>query len=414
MKSFVTLSLLIALMLPVSPASAKGVGDDTIYIGQLKAIVAYIQETLLPQQHTALTHDELREIISGGVTWFENAQEEGGHFKYEYAPYDNEYLEDDNIVRQAGGLYMLGEVARRDASHTLNIQQTAEQAIAYFESLSRTDEYNGREFQCIVINKVSSTCKLGATSLALAGILGYVEAHPEKREQYDELIENYTTYILAMKKEDEGFRNQYRVGESSQKEKESSFSNGESLMALARYYQYNPREDVREVIDATFQYLKDQPYDAPLYLWIMAALKDMHELWESEEYITYAKAYTDWRVAHVSRFKHTNRNYCAYSEGIASAYSLLEDHLEEEARLTLRSELAYWNSKNAKLQLTADSLYKILPMDNVPTMQYLKKPSYAVGGFLTAHDEVTERIDFTQHCVTTYIQTLVDIEGEVL
>lgn len=40
--------------------------------------------------------------------------------------------------------------------------------------------------------------------------------------------------------------------------------------------------------------------------------------------------------------------------------------------------------------------------------------SRAEGGFLTEDAEPTECIDFTQHCVTSYLHTLIDIEDRAL
>lgn len=35
----------------------------------------------------------------------------------------------------------------------------------------------------------------------------------------------------------------------------------------------------------------------------------------------------------------------------------------------------------------------------------------ALGGFLTGENELTQRIDFTQHCVSAYLQKRVDMDG---
>ena len=413
-KPLITLLLISTLLTPVQFLRAdKNLETEGTFASQIIAIAEYIKRTLLPQRHKPLSDAELRESIQSAHTWFIKAQEESGHFRYEYVPYENEYLEGDNIVRQAGALYVLGEIARRDKEHTLITKEMAEKAIGFFENISVTDDREEYHFRCIALNGISSTCKLGATSLALSGMLGYLDAYPEERATYEPLVESYVTYILQMKKPDAGFRNIHYTDQTKQKKKESSFSNGEALLALVRYYKQNPREDVKIVIDDTFEYLKDQPFDSALYLWMMAALKDMHELWGKEEYITYGKAFTDWRITRVSRFRNTIKNYCAYTEGIVSAYNLLEKNLDKLERETLRAEISYWNNKNIKLQITEKDLYRLFnKKDGLGlAMEKLEKPTLAFGGFLTAENEQTQRIDFTQHCATTYVQTLVDING---
>lgn len=413
MKHFLSLLLIFAIALPHLGHAASSNAETTINL-QLRAIADYIERTFLSVSDTPLSKQSHREMITKAVDWFRVTQEENGHFRYEYLPYNDEYARDDNIVRQAGALYVLGEVARRDVQNKFELADTIERAIDYFDGHSETDGREAFNFRCITRRESSSECVLGATSLALAGILGYIEKQPNQKSKYADLIESYVTYILKMKKPDTGFRNVHRVGSSPQDSAESSFSNGEALLALVRYYQYNPREDVRAVIDDSFSYLRTQPFDSALYLWIMAALKDMNTLWKDPAYVSYASAYTDWRVDHVARFKRTKRNYCAYTEGIASAYSILANSLSQKERNQLRTEIAYWNNKTATLQLNDDDMYRVIPRDDTLELKHLERPLQALGGFLTAEDQPAERIDFTQHCLSTYIQTLVDIEGGTL
>jgi len=361
-----------------------------------------------------MSNDNLRKIITSANTWFIENQEDSGHFKYEYVPYEDEYLNGDNIVRQAGALYALGEITRRDKERKIATRDTIKNAISFFKSLSMKDDRDEYAFRCIVENSNSSKCKLGATSLALSGILGYLQEYPEETNEYESLIESYVTYILKMKKPNAGFKNTHRLDRNSQYLSESSFSNGESLMALVRYYQWNPRENVKEVIDETFEYLSSKPYDTALYLWMMAALKDMYELWEKDEYITYGKDFTDWRVKEAFRAKNTKRNYCAYSEGIVSAYSFLKNNINQIDQENLRAEIAYWNNKNKILQLDKEDQYRLLQENDTLVIKKLKQQKKAIGGFLTEESEPTERIDFTQHCIGAYVQTLVDINDSSL
>lgn len=408
---------LFVVSIPAHKAEATLTADavDTLHT-QLSAISDYITRTFAPEDQTSLTNSELRAIVSLGSVWLINAQEENGHFRYEYAPYDDEYAEDDNIVRQAGALYELGEIARRDEEDTLKTAEAIERAMDYFEALTREDIYNDMIFSCITINSVSNRCKLGATSLALSGLLGYLEQNPDRIPEYQARAESYISYILAMKKPNAGFRNKYRIGESAQSEAESSFSNGEALLALVRYYQLNPHEDIKEAIDETFAYLRDEPYDTALYLWIMAALKDMKVLWsgESETYATYTRAFTDWRIDSVLRFRNTNKNLCAYAEGIVSAYSVLDGETEEDKLQELRNEIDFWNTKNGTLQLSESDRYRVVMENDTLILKAQPKPEQAFGGFLTSDTALSQRIDFTQHCISSYLQTLVDIEGETL
>jgi len=415
---FITLLLAVSLI-TISPsstlASQTSQTEDEVLRGSLTAILSYIRHAFDLEPKTPLSENELRTTIHDGVSWLVNSQEENGHFAYEYLPYQDHYRPDDNIVRQAGALFALGEYARKNTALNTDVNEAIENSIAWFETLSPEDTEDGKTFRCIIDGEGSVQCKLGATSLALAGILGYVERYPDKAPEYKDLIESYTAFILAMKKASTGFKNLHYVNSDTESDKESSFSNGEALMTLVKYYQYNPSKSLKDLIDESFTYMKNSvEFDSALYLWIMAALKDMQTLWPSDAYISYTRDYTDWRLQSVALHKKTDHNYCAYIEGIVSAYSILESSSTKEELTELRDEIDFWLAKTDRLQLEADDVYRVRNIDGALSMEIQPNPEQAHGGFLTGYDELAQRIDFTQHCVSAYMQTLVDIDGKNL
>ena len=392
---------------------------------QIKAIVAAVTHlqslifSILQTQVKAtepFSESDLGSIIDDGIEWFKNSQEQNGHFKYEYLPYEDKYLNADNIVRQTGALYLLGEVALRDSENVYELENTIEQAIAYFESLSVPGEYNGKTFRCIINKQGDNKCKLGATGLALVGILDFVKRYPAFEETYASLINDYANHILAMRMESKGFRSYFYIGESTQTEDESSYSNGEALLALVRFYKFNPTLEIKQVIDEIFTYIESDQvlFDVPLYLWAMAAVKDMYEIWPDERYVEYTKSYTDWRINGFRGRRNTDHNMCAYAEGIVSAYSVLEANISQQEQDYYMEEIDFWLNRNSKLQIAEDDIYRIAYIDEKSSFVTLENQEQAIGGFLTGRNELTQRIDFTQHCVSSYLQKLVDIEGATL
>ncbi len=383
--------------------------------GQLRAITAYVADrgtVWNSQRQTAVSDTRVRKSITDGVAWLVAAQEEDGHFAYEYLPYEDTYRADDNIVRQAGALYALSEVARRSDTDGKETNEAIERAIGFFERLSLEHEYEGTTVRCVTKSKESKVCKLGATTLALTGILGYVEAYPKKAATYKDLIEGYNAFIVKSKKPNAGFRDEYIINKGFKGENESSFSNGEALLALVRYYQYKEDDVVKKVIDDTFNYLKETEFDTPLYLWIMASLKDMQRLWPNTAYTQYGTEYTNWRIQLLNSSHNTTRNYCASTEGLASAHTLLEGSATPVAQKRLRHEIDFWNTKNLSMQIDARHTYRLVNQGGKFVFKEVENMAQSQGGFLTAHDELTQRIDFTQHCVSTYLQTFVDIDGK--
>ncbi len=358
----------------------------------------------------ALTDDAMRTIIKDGVSWLAAAQEESGHFKYEYLPYEGRYRNDDNIVRQAGAFFELGEIARMEGGEAYDLEAELTRSAEYFEGISIRGEYEGTTFRCVK-DPDERACKLGATALASIGLLDLVEAYPEHTDAYDALLEDYRAYMLAMKKDDAGFRYYYTPKLKTQREDESSFSNGEAFFALVRFEMYQADTKTREVIDDTFTYLESAGFDSALYLWAMAALKDLNRMDPDPRYVAYADRYTTWRLADNARYRNSVQNRCPYIEGLASAHALLSERTSVRP-MFLEGVIDAMLERTALLQIKPIHRYRYINGAIVA----LKDQALAKGGFLTGSDAagLTQRIDFTQHCLSAYAQTLVDIRGESL
>jgi hypothetical protein len=412
---FLICAVVVSMLVPgighAAEAESRSLEEQVL---ELRAHVEYLQRVRHIEDRTMLTDTQMRDIVTQGAKFLVNALEEDGHFKYEYEPYKDDYLYGDNIVRQAGALYELGELVRNDPSDKLDLSDAIALSIARLEELSRVDTFLGVTFRCIVEEAHSDRCKLGATSLALIGILSYVEVYPEKTDEYKDLIKSYVSYIIGAKSLRTGFRDVHIIGSNAQPSKQSSFSNGEALLALIRYTQYQENSRVTDVIDDTFAYLKDEPYDSGLYLWIMAALKDLQNMSPDDAHVAYVKDYTSWRIARVMPHKKTKNNYCAYVEGIASAYSILDTGMTVVEREGLRNEIDFWNKRNSRLQIGDDDIYRMSADGNELELDMIPDLNQSRGGFLTSDNVLTQRIDFTQHCISAYLQTLVDIDGKEL
>ena len=364
--------------------------------------------SILPTE--ILSSKELSEIIGDAVNWLKQAQEENGHFRYEYSVLSDTYSEDDNMVRQTGALYILGEVLIRDKGENYALKENIEKAISFFEENSEFGEMNEYKFRCVL--RSSKICSLGGTGLALVGILDLVNVYPELGVKCDKLAADYLNFILAMKKPSEGFRDRYYL-EDEQSEEESDFSNGEALLALARYYEYRPAEEVKRVIDESFDYFSEkygQNPDFNFYLWGMAAVKKMNEIEPRSGYVDFVKNYTDWRIDGYKNRRDSILNYCAYFEGVVSAYSVLEPNIGNREKEYYLEEINYWLSRSCALQVDGSGFVDLVFGGNEARMKVLDTEK-ARGGFLTALNNPLQRIDYTQHCLSAYLQKLEDIDN---
>lgn len=411
---FVVFLICVSLTVPVYEvrASSSSVEIDEL-TRTLHAIQAYIARATGAHE-SSLTKDELRTSIRAGVEWIKNAQEENGHFRYEYFPYEDTYSNDDNIVRQTGALYALGEILRRSEGDTLKVRSTMKRAFSYVEQHTQTYEIANETRACVVLNDVSMRCSLGATSLALVGMLAYVEKYPAEESAYEDRIDAYRTYILSMQKPSGGFRDSFTIGSSRIRNTESPFSNGEAMLALVRSLMHTEDTKTQSAIDLAFQYLKTQTYDSNLYLWMMAALRDLDAHSPQSEYKEYAKSFTLWRIEKAKSLTDRTRNYCAYVEGLSSALSMIDKEFSRTEHETLVRELAIRNRNHLNLQIGESDGIRLIMKEKIPTLVSLTDFSHARGGFLTGDSEPSLRIDFTQHCITGYVQTLVDVERGAL
>lgn len=357
-----------------------------------------------------LSEKELKETISGGVNWLLMAQEANGHFRYEYMPFLDRYILDDNIVRQAGSLYVLGEILRNDPDDGMAVKDAMVLAISYLEGQSSPGTMGDFEFRCL--RESEKECTLGGTSLALLGVLDLVVSKPELASEYDQLITDYLNFILAMKKVGAGFRGSYFLT-GKQNGSESAFSNGEAFLALVRYNQWKPNDIVKSMIDESFTYFDEiyrAKWDGNFYLWGMAAVKDLYETDAASKYLAFVKDFTDWRMSSFVRLRNSTQNRCAYIEGVTSAYSVLEKGVSEKEREKYLEEINFWLTKSRGLQVKKSDTIKFTFRDRFKLVR-IPKAEKAVGGFLTDVGEPLQRIDFTQHCVSGYLQKLVDVDG---
>lgn len=387
------------------PLSVYAEGAPTLTLAQkVQALAAAIGRLGGYRSSAWLSHEDRTDVIDSAVAWLVAAQEEDGHFRYEYMPYEDRYLDGDNIVRQAGAFYELGEVLRRKAGDSDAIATAMARSVGHFERLSQKGEYDGATFACVATQEDSTRCKLGATALVLTGIISLAQHDAAYRAAYDERIAEYGAFVAAMKKEGAGFRNIFDSMIETQSGTESSYANGEAFLALARYEQYRPDEKTRRSLDSAFRHLKDDvPFDIPLYLWVMAALVDMSAREPRPEYEAYARAYTDWRVAGFTDMRETKHNMCAYLEGIVLGYDVFDGSLSPSARAPYRDEIEFWLAKERALQVAGRDRYRVMFDGRTASFAMIADPERAYGGFLTGEDEFTQRIDFTQHCLNSYL-----------
>lgn len=404
-----TLLSIAILALLIIPGSTEAATPEEEFLHQLKAVVGYL-ERMVTVDYEPLSQSEMRDVILDGTDWMVSVKQDDGGFGYEYLPYEGMYSGENAMVRQSGTFFALAEVYRAQSEKDPAVAEALEGSIRYFRDHTQESIPSDGDFVCIYNAEFDTECRLGASALTLLGLLSYAEADPEAAAEHEDLIEAYKDYLLAAKFDGAGFSNRYQPSTSFASE-ESPFFNGEAMLALAKYYDYSKDEDIAVVFADTFKYLKDAPKESPLYLWMMAALKEAKVHWDNPEHIAYAEAFTDEQIARSRRNRATEHNYCAPAEGLTSAYAVLEGEVAAGKLASLKTEIDHWLSKTTNLQLSSEQPYRFTITDGEAMFMKQVDPEIAHGGFLTGEDTPYQRIDFTQHCVSAYLQAYEDING---
>lgn len=358
----------------------------------------------------ALDNQELLKTINAATKWLKQSQEANGHFRYEYMPFLDRYILDDNSVRQAGTVFILSEVMKVDEKNNFELKNTVENGLKYLNENSINANFNNYEFRCVKLNETK--CDLGAVSLVLISYLNLVEKYPELTNKYSDLIQQNLNFILAMKLPEKGFRGNYYLN-GGQSNTESDFYNGEALLALTNFYIKNSDPEIKKIIDEAMNYFNDhysEIWNNSFYLWGMAAIKDLYQIDPQEKYFKFTKDYTDWRISGFKEKRDTNRNVCAYLEGIVSAYSIIKTNISETEKVSYLEEINFWLNQSKSLQIKRGDRITTTFNGSKTQKLGLKKPSRAIGGFLSGLNEPVLRIDFTQHCLSSFLQKYADID----
>lgn len=356
----------------------------------------------------------MMKVISAGVNWLKQSQEETGHFRYEYMPFMDRYIQDDHIVRQAGAVFILSEAMKLDKNNNFNLKDIVQKGLKYLDENSINANFNNYEFRCLKLNEAE--CTLGGVSLSLIAYLNLTEKYPELSDKYADAIQKNLNFILAMNLPQKGFRGSYYLS-GNQSKTESDFYNGEALLALIRYYQKNSDPQIKSVIDELMKYFVDyysKSWNNNFYLWGMAAIKDLYKIDPRREYLEFTRDYTTWQISGYKDKRDSGRNVCAYLEGIISAYSVLETDLNESEKEAYLEEINFWLDQSKSLQTKSGDKMNIKINREKTRKLGLRNKIRSVGGFLSGFNEPVQRIDFTQHCFSSFLQKHVDIDGRTL
>lgn len=344
---------------------------------------------VMPKENAA---ERLQGSLVRQGKWFVRNQTEEGDFVYERISATGEVKEGNNIVRQAGALYGLGQLY----AHTKDpeIARTLEKGLAYFRGLTATIS---AEASAITHNDATQT---NTTALLVLGLVEYMEAD-EALQTTDNLeyLARLSNYLVSTQTSSGAYINTYVPTPT-----ESDYNNGETMYALIRSYRLTRKQSyllsVKRMANyAMFHYGK-LDFNSSFFSWGMAGFAHLYRVEPNEKYWQFMQAYAG---------KYMTSRGNAYDQYLSGK---TKEAIAPHAAVFLEgvSHIA-WIAKEKDA-----SLSHTLTRHTQRVLQFLL--TYEIGGpygaFLSENDDVigavcatiacgTTRIDFLQHNMSAII-----------
>jgi UDP-N-acetylmuramoyl-tripeptide--D-alanyl-D-alanine ligase len=335
----------------------------------------------------------LDDRIGSAVAHLGTMQQEDGAFRYQFDFLTGRWSKDNNIVRQAGAGYALGEylLAHRNA----DTENQLRQAIHWYSRSSM----RWKEGRLLTFDGNYKKAKAGATALALISALYYRQVTEDKG--FDQDIHAWTRGLLELRNENGGFSRRPR------KSKESPYSNGEIWLALGIYIQQFPDDTqvikTLEQIDIYFlQHYSEKP-DIGFFHWGLMAAGERYKQTKEKQFVDFAVQQTHRYLTDMRPRVNPKSNSCYAVEGMAAVLEMLEksaEHSELKDRLVARIEKEM--VKNLTLQIMPGQ--KEIVLGSGRTLSAHEIPNNS-GAFLNGRQRPQIRIDATQHCLSAMLKT---------
>ncbi len=374
---WVFISVLLAIFLSIAVFSVTYIKDESI-----KTAIKFAKNNIL-----------LRKIQPTGL------------FIYDFNLKDGAIVQDDNIVRQMGVMYVFGRLL--EAGMMTN-KDKREYKDSIKKILSNTHIIKRGDRDILLLDYYEEN-KLGSLSLLFNG-MEFLSRHDKQFEkEYKLKYSQLLNTILWLQKKDGDFA-QFISDQTKLDGKEhtssSGYATGEVLVSLSLYLQRHPDDEkVQKTVLNTLSALENRGLDNQykgLYLWLMTAgnllykNKNLPEALRQKAYFVAHKYHMAMRDRLV--FVAPGYNTCAHTEGLAQYILMTKDKglAQDEKKVYLNSI-----SNNLKLQIIDKNKEDIMKKTKIQEKAYDNK--YASGAFLDSVKKMGTRIDYTQHCISALL-----------
>ncbi|MBF0622804.1 MAG: hypothetical protein HQL54_12860 [Magnetococcales bacterium] len=335
---------------------------------------------------------QLDQISDNAFKALQYMQKKKGLFHYEYDLVAQKYSKKNNMVRQAGTAYALGEYLLRTKS------KPARQVLAKALNALQSKSIGFKNGKLVTSKRLLSKAKTGTTALSLLAELHYYSATGD--EQFAEIRKSWKDGLLA----------QYRPGAGFAKlpksDIESDYYNGETWLALAWYHALFPDDKkVGALLPRVDHYMMKRYSREPLsgfYHWGMLASAKRMQTKVDDKLIAFARSQTDVYLKKLRPEPRPSVNTCSAIEGLSAAVLIL-DHSDSHGQLKKRAlrRIFIEEKQNFPFQIKANQ--RRLDLGNGVAL-HSPELSRFQGAFVNGRRKPRMRVDFTQHCLSAALR----------
>ena len=357
---------------------------------------SYLVYRLVQRLPKETLEQKLASSITRETEWFLNNQKETGDFVYERLTATGEVNDGNSIVRQAGGMYGLGQAYRYKKDP--QVAQAFEKGLTYFKALTAT-----KSATMAAVSHEDSTLT-NTTALLVLGLTEFIEADNRNNTVENlEYLVRLSNYLESTQATSGAYINSY-----SPVHLESDYNNGETMYALIRSYQLTQKDSylasVKRMADYAITHYGTNAFHSSFFSWGMAGFAYLYTIEPEQKYWKYLSESFD---TYMQDRGVGYEKYIQSKEGepVAPGSAVFLEGVDHIGWIAKSKDQVKYKKINLHLRRMLDHLlsYEL----NSPYGKYRSESASVSGAVCSQVSCESTRMDFVQHhmsAMTLYLR----------
>lgn len=378
------------------------------YITAERHISLFRNHALLPD----FNDERMKQGAKSGAAYLARHTNSNGRMNYFYQTVRDTVRSDYNILRHAGATWSMIETYRDFPEASL--REPCHRAVRYLKRHIKdfpSDFFKVNPYPDLKVVVEKNAVKLGGNGLGLVA-LAAAHRHLDDQEALP-IMQGLARWILATQASDGSFRlHKMKLKNREPEDFYSGFYPGEAILGLMRLYQIDRNNEWLMAADRAARWLIEvrdggkKPEELAYDHWLMYALNELHRELPRDLFLNHMEVlaetmmYGQFRNAHLPDWNGGwyNPTLAASAgcmcEGLGAGYQLLRDYGRTEKLERIKETVDLGIRHQLQCQFFDEN-----------TM-YLPNPKRAHGGFHSVLHRWDVRIDYPQHCLSSFLQYL--------